>query len=163
MVPEQRKHLCHGLLDQPVEHRRNAEQANASACFRDFLPAHRGRFVRSLAQGTFDLLPVSAQVSAKLRSSHAIHTGRPFIALHPFEGFEHVLAATDCLHEPVFSCRTFSEPDRYEFITGLTFAALRRFAKRHLHLHCFHTVLPLYLSLHFAGLSARPPFGPSFR
>jgi len=155
VFPERRERLRRGLLDQPVERRRNPQQADAAAFLGDFRPAHGHRLMRAVKQVAFDLLPVFQQIPAKLRGLHPVHTGRTLVALHPFQGFEHVLPPTDRLHEPVFPCRTFGGPGRYEFIAGLVGMAVGLPFEVQPHLHCLHTVLPLTLSFALCG-----PFGP---
>ena len=98
--------------------------------------------MRAIKQGAFDLVPMPLQVAAQLRGPHAVHTGRPFVALHPFQGFEHVPPLKDRLHEAGFFCRIFVGTCRYEAIDGTAREDVCvRPSEIHQHLRCLHTAL----------------------
>ena len=49
-IEDRLQHLQDRLLDEPVEHGRNAQLPHPSPALRDLLPLHRGRSVASIEQ-----------------------------------------------------------------------------------------------------------------
>jgi hypothetical protein len=69
------QHLQEELLDEPVERRRNAELALASAGLRDRHPLHRLRLVAPRKEFLADAKPVRFQIGGQLLDRHPIDAG----------------------------------------------------------------------------------------
>jgi hypothetical protein len=151
-----------GLLDQAVEHRGDAKQADSTALLGDLLPAYRQGLMSPLQQGPLGLVPVPTDVATQLRGLPLIDAGRSSVALDPLEGFEHVLPLTDNLHEPVFSTRAFRQSLGDESIMGPIETTCGQPAELHLHLHCIHHVPTPTLPFSLLAVRSHPPSVQAF-
>ena len=81
-VPVRLQHLHDRLLDEAVEHRRDAERPLAARRLGYLHTPHRLRFVGAVKQLSPDPGPVLLQVGNQLVDGHPIEAGRPLVALH---------------------------------------------------------------------------------
>jgi site-specific DNA recombinase len=94
------QHLKQALLDEPVEHRRDAESSRPPAGLGDLLPLHRLRLVAPREQLLTDRFPVRDQIRRQVVHGHPVHAGTALVLLHPPQRRERVGASDHLLHEP---------------------------------------------------------------
>src|ERR1700692_3276705 len=170
-VPIRLQHLHHRLLDEAVEHRRNAERPHAARCLRYLNPPHRLWLVGALKQLSPDREPVLLQVSRQVVDAHTIDASRTLVALQPRQRFLQILTLDDCFHRRSRDRRAFATvspraPGVRDRLPPLALRTLgRRCSGLHPSLRCpssarpdssaawLARVKPLYWPL--------PPFGPS--
>ena len=75
-VPSALQHLHHRLLDESIQHRRNAKLAHPSVRLRDFHPLHRLRLIGPAQQLFPDGWPVLFQVLRQFLDGHPVHARR---------------------------------------------------------------------------------------
>lgn len=75
--------LGEGLLDDSVQHRRDAQRTLAATFLRDHRPPHRRRPIGPVGQSHQHLLPVRAPERGKRRDRHPVDPGGPAIGAHP--------------------------------------------------------------------------------
>ena len=73
--------LQDGLLDQAVQHRRDAKLSHPAGRLGDFHPSHRLRFVGPVQQLFPDSWPMLFQVVGGFADSHPVNSRAPFVAL----------------------------------------------------------------------------------
>jgi hypothetical protein len=100
-VPAWLQHLQHRLLDEAVEHRRDAEGAHAvaPASLGDLDPQHRLRSVDATEQLGPDRGPVVPQVGREFVDGHPVDAGRASVAPDLRQGLAQVVALDNRLHE----------------------------------------------------------------
>ena len=156
MIPDRLQHLCYGLLDEPIEHCRYAEQSDTSLRLVDFLLPYRLREVSSGQEVGFDFRPVPSKVPAQLGGFHAIDAGCAFVLFDPAQGLSHVLPLTDGLHEPDRSSRTFGQSFCYESILFPWKFTFRYLSQVQLRLHYLHKAMTPTCLSHLADPSVPP-------
>ncbi len=100
-VPLPLQNLHHRLLDQSIQHRRDAKLAHPSVRFGDFHPPHRLRFVGSVQQLFPDGWPMLFQIVGDSADSHPVDARTTFIGLHPPQCFFQVFSLTYFLHQSI--------------------------------------------------------------
>jgi hypothetical protein len=106
-IEDRHQHLMHRLLDEPVQHRRDAQLPHPFAAgLGDFHPAHQRRSVTTCQQFFLDARPVLREVGLQLRDRHLVDTRRALVRHHPAVGRHHVLAADDHLHQSLVCLRS---------------------------------------------------------
>src|SRR5208283_3877796 len=88
------------LLDQAIDHRRDAQLALAAAGFGDFHPAHRLRLVAPIEQCGEQRILVPGDPGPQVVDGHPVHSWRPPVRLHPLVGLVQIRRAGDPLHQP---------------------------------------------------------------
>src|ERR1039457_4342934 len=81
-VPAPLQRLHHRLLDESIQHRRNAQLAHPAVRLRDFHPFHRFWSIRSAEELFPDGWPVLFQVSRQLLDGHPVDAWTAFVGLH---------------------------------------------------------------------------------
>ena len=104
-VPLLLQHLHHRLLDEAVEHRGHAEQANAARRLRYLHPPHRLRRVAAREEPGPYLGPVGLQVIAQLVDGHPVDAGRPLVAPDTRQRLLQVAGLDDRLHRRLLPSR----------------------------------------------------------
>src|SRR5215831_9931576 len=106
-VPVRLQHLHHRLLDEAVEHRRDAERPHAARRLRYLHPPHRLRLVGALKQLSPDRGPVLLQVGRQGIDAHSVDSRRALVALHLRQRFPQVLTLDNCFHRRSGDRRAF--------------------------------------------------------
>src|SRR5213083_1642835 len=106
------QHLHHRLLDQSIQHRRDAKLSHPAVRFGDFHPPHRLRCVGSVLQFFPDHWPVLFQIVGELVHGDPVHSRATFITLHLSQCFLQVLSFTYFLHQPIGSSWDFGSTRR---------------------------------------------------
>src|SRR5229473_2178773 len=99
-VPFALQHLQYRLLDEAVEHRRDAEGTYAPGRLRDFDPPHWLRSVGAVEQPGANRRPVLLQVRRQFCDGHAVDPRRPLVALHLCQCLLQIVARDNRLHQP---------------------------------------------------------------
>ncbi|GBE14943.1 hypothetical protein BMS3Abin14_00996 [bacterium BMS3Abin14] len=77
------QNLMQSLLNETIQHRRNAELPHAFAAgLGYFHPPYRLRLITTIQQLAFDARPVLAKITFKGIHGHAIHTRRTLVGSH---------------------------------------------------------------------------------
>jgi hypothetical protein len=97
----------HRLLDQPVEHRRNAERPQAARCLRYLDAPHWLRFVGAVKQLGSDREPVLLQVGRQFTDAHSVDTRRTLVALHLRQRLLQIVTFDHCFHRRSRDRRAF--------------------------------------------------------
>src|SRR5438477_1674818 len=113
-VPLPLQHLHHRLLDESIQHRRDAKLSHPAVRFGDFHPPHRLRFVGSTQQLFSDYWPVLFQVVGELDHRDPVHSRATFITLHLPQCFLQVFSITDVLHQSAASSWAFGFTRRHQ-------------------------------------------------
>jgi predicted GNAT family acetyltransferase len=87
------------LLDEPVDHRGDAQESGASVGFGDLHSSHGLGAVTALDQLCADGGPVRFQVFAQLLDGHAVNAGRALVAPDLDQGLVQVLAVQYLGHQ----------------------------------------------------------------
>ena len=95
------QHLQQALLDEPVQHRREAECPRTPAGLLDLLPLHRLRLIGPREQLLPEPFPVRCQMRRQVVHGHPVHPGTALVLLHPLQRRERVGAFDHPLHQPV--------------------------------------------------------------
>jgi hypothetical protein len=106
-VPIGLQHLHHRLLDEAVDHRRDAERTCAARRLRYLDPPYRPRLVGALKQLGPDRGPVLLQVGGQLVDAHAVNTRRSLVALDLLQRFPQVVTLDNDFHRRPTSRRAF--------------------------------------------------------
>src|SRR5665213_427145 len=106
-VPAGLQHLHYRLLDQAVEHRRNAEQPHAARRLRYLYAPHRLRLVGAVKQLRPDRRPVLFQVVRQVIDTHAVDARRTFVAPYLRQRLLQVLTLENCFHRRPCDRRAF--------------------------------------------------------
>src|SRR5262245_61811877 len=106
-VPRRLQHLHSCLLDEAVEHRRDAEWPHAARCLRYLHPSHRLRLVGALKQLSPDRGPMLLQVGRQIVDTHAVDACRALVALHLRQRFLQVPTLDHCFHRRPCDRRAF--------------------------------------------------------
>ena len=96
------QNLHNRLLDQPIQHGRDAKLSHPTIRLGDFHPPYRLRFVDSVQQLFADFWPVLFQIVAQLTNSHPVGFGTTFIALYLPQCFLQVFSLTYFLHQSIW-------------------------------------------------------------
>ena len=106
-VPIGLQHLHRHLLDEAIEHRRDAERTCAARRLRYLNPPYRLRLVVAFKQLNPDRRPVLFQVGDQLADGHAIHTRRPLVALDLLQRLPQIVTLDNHFHRRPTSRRAF--------------------------------------------------------
>jgi len=106
-VPLRLQHLHHRLLDEAVEHRRDAERPRAARRLRYLNAPHRPRLVDAIKQLGFDRGPVPLQVGRQHIDAHAVDPCRALVALHLRQCLLQILTLNHCFHRRPCGRRAF--------------------------------------------------------
>ncbi len=99
-VEDGRQHLQQGLLNRPVQHRRDTEHPHTLPVrLRDLDPKHRLGTVAAAEQLLPDPRPVLAAVRHQLVHGHPVDARCPAVPHHTLVGCQDVLTAQRFLHE----------------------------------------------------------------
>jgi hypothetical protein len=111
-IEQRLQDLQQGLLDEPVEHRRNAELALASAGLGDRHPSHRLRPVASREQFLAQTRPVHAQIAGQHFDRHPVDAGTSRVLSNTLQCGQKVLAFARPLHQVAASQALVSAASR---------------------------------------------------
>lgn len=111
-VPVRLQRLHHRLLDEAVEHRRDAERPHATRRLRDLHPPHRLRLVGAVDQLSPDRGPMPLQVGRQIVDTHAVDPRRTLVAPHSCQRRLQVLSVKDDLHRRSRDRRAFEAGSR---------------------------------------------------
>src|SRR3974390_2470333 len=111
-VPLPLQNLHHRLLDETIQHRRDAKLSHPAVWFGDFHPPHRFRFVGPIEQLFSDHWPVLFQVVSELVHGNPVHSRTTFITFHLLQCFLQVHSLTYFLHQSIGSSWVFVSPRR---------------------------------------------------
>src|SRR5688572_1686407 len=155
-VPLPLQNLHHRLLDESIQHGRNAKLSHSSSVrLGDFHPPHRLRFVSPVQQLFPDRWPVLFQVVGELADGHPVDSRTTFVGLYPLQCCLQVFSLTYFLHQSVGSSWAFGSihrPGRFSpFPSRLS--GFTRQRKRKVQL-CLDILLLVILESH--GLLASP-------
>jgi hypothetical protein len=100
-VPLLLQNLHHRLLDESIQHRRDAKLSHPAVRLGDFHPPDRFRFVGPTQQLFSDRRPVLLQVVADSADGHAIDARATFINLHLLQSLLQVFSLTYFLHQSI--------------------------------------------------------------
>jgi site-specific DNA recombinase len=81
-VPAPLQRLPHRLLDEPIQHRWNAQLTHSAVRLRDLHPFHRLGSIGSAEELFSDGWPVLFQVSRQLLDSHPVDARTPLVGFH---------------------------------------------------------------------------------
>jgi hypothetical protein len=98
-VPLLLHHLGHSLLDEPVHHGGDAQQALSSVWLGDFHALDRLGLVSAGHQLRADAGPMRFEVATEFVNGHAVNTRRTFVALDPLQGPFEVLFVQNLHHQ----------------------------------------------------------------
>src|SRR5216684_2283248 len=84
-VPVGLQHLHHRLLDEAVEHRRNAERPFAARCLRYLHSPYRLRLVSAVEQLRPDRGPVLLQIGRQVLEGHPVDAWSALVGLHSYQ------------------------------------------------------------------------------
>jgi hypothetical protein len=99
-IKDRLQYLEQGLLDQPVQHRRDAQRSHAPTVrFGDFHLPDGLRNVRSIEQFLTDACPVRLAVAPEFIDAHPVDARRPAVPHYMPVRREQVLASHHTLHE----------------------------------------------------------------
>jgi hypothetical protein len=91
------EHLQHGLLDQPVQHRRHPQRPLPTPGFGDHHPAHRPRLIGARVKRRPHTRPVLLEPWPKLRGRHRVDASGTGVALDTSKRRHEVLAGENPL------------------------------------------------------------------
>src|SRR5215471_1525112 len=111
-VPPPLQYLHHRLLDEAIQHRRDAKLSHPAVRFGDFHPPHRLRFVGPVQQLFSDNWPVLFQVVGELVHGDPIYSRATFITFHLSQCFLQVFSLTYFLHQSITSSWAFGSTCR---------------------------------------------------
>jgi hypothetical protein len=111
-VPLPLQHLHHRLLDESIQHRRDAKLSHPAVRLGDFHPPHWLRFVGSTQQLFSDHWPMLFQIVGELVHGDPVHSRATFITLHLSQCFLQVFSFTCFLHQPIGSSWAFGSTRR---------------------------------------------------
>ena len=109
-IDDRLQHLQQRLLDQPIQHRRDAQLALAPVRLGDHHPSHRLGPVSALQQHLAHFGPVGRQPEAGLLDVEPIHPGRALVGLHALPRPLQVLSCQGRLQQRASRCRRRSRP-----------------------------------------------------
>src|SRR5438477_11823573 len=112
-VPPLLQNLHHRLLDEAIQHRRDAKLSHPAVWLGDFHPPHRLRFVGPVQQLFSDRWPVLSQIVSELVHGDSVHSRTTFITFHLSQCFLQVLSLTYFLHQPIGSSWAFGSIRRH--------------------------------------------------
>ena len=160
-IPVGLQHLHDRLLDQAVEHRRDAERPSAARHLRYLHPPHRLRFVGALKQLRPDREPVLLQVARQVVDTRAVDARRTLVALHSRQCLLQVRTLDNRFHRrPNQGCPAFDLGSRRARF-GLSGGGAQGFTLRPGAQVQLDLILLPHGSREIAALLAVPPFGPS--
>ena len=106
-VPVRLQHLHRRLLDEAVEHRRDAERTHAARRLRYLDAPYRLRFVGAVKQLGSDREPVLFQVGRQFANGHPVDACRTFVTRHLRQRFLQILTLENCFHRRSCGRRAF--------------------------------------------------------
>src|SRR3954452_13829625 len=112
-VPVSLQNLHHRLLDQTIQHRRDAKLSHPTVRFRDFHPPYRLRLLGSVQQLFTDDQPVLFQVVVQLTDSHPVDSGTTLVGLDLPQCFLQIVSLTYFLHPSIRTSWAFGVMDRH--------------------------------------------------
>jgi hypothetical protein len=95
------QHLKQALLDEPVEHGRDAQLTHPASGLGDLLPFHRLRLIGAHEQLRSDRLPVRDQVDGQVVYGHPVDAGTAPVLPHALQRRDRVGAFDHGLHQAV--------------------------------------------------------------
>src|ERR1700730_5849779 len=113
-VPPLLQYLHHRLLDESIQHRRDAKLSHPAVRFGDFHPPYRFRFVGPTQQLFSNRWPVLFIVVGELVHGDPVHSRATFITLHLSQCFLQVFSLTDLLHQSIASSWAFGSTRRHQ-------------------------------------------------
>ena len=156
-VQSRLQHLQYRLLDQPVEHARNAELAHSAVALGNLPPQYRLGLVGSAKQLLAGFLPMLHQVLRQFFHRHSIDSGTAPVLSHPRQRRPDVAARDHLFQQVVASRAPLSVGRRRRFATALD---LRGFTSSFQPQPQLRGLLALgVFRTHSGSLSL--PFGPS--
>ena len=153
--------LQEGLLDEPIEHGRDAELSLAAAALGDHVPSHRLRLVGAREQLLADLLPVRDQVRRQVIHGHPVDAWAALVLTNSLQRGLQVLPFERELEQRLlWAARSWAlvpRRRRRRFRASLLGRGFTPALKRKLQLlgHLRHGVFET------SGVSPFPTFGPS--
>src|ERR1700676_2829012 len=154
-VPVPLQNLHHCLLDEPIQHRRDAKLSHPSVRLGDFHPPYRFGLVGSTQQLFPDGWPVLFQVGAELIDSQSVYARASFVALHPPQCFLQVFPLTYFLHQAIRSSWAVGSTrrhGRFSLFSSSTSGFTRQLRRK----GQLHLDIPLLVVLETHGLLAAP-------
>src|SRR5215813_6000286 len=164
-VPPPLQNLQHRLLDESIQHTRNAELSHPSSVrLGDFHPPHRLRLVSPVQQSFPDGWPVLLQVVLQSDDGHPVDAWTALIGPHLPQCCLQVFSLTYFLHQSIRAGCVFV-PIRHPGRFSLFPSCLSGFTRQHRREVQFHPdiLLPVVLETHGLLTSPsrsglRPPF-----
>src|SRR4029453_3438531 len=111
-VPPSLQNLHYRLLDESIQHGRNAELAHSSVRLRYFHPADRLRLVGPAQQLFSNGWPVLSQVVGELTNGHPVDASATFVSLHLPQCLLQILWLTYFFHQSIGSSWAFGSTCR---------------------------------------------------
>src|SRR6267143_5194351 len=106
-VPSALQNLHHRLLDQAIQHRRDAKLSHPAVRLRDFHPSHRLWLVSPLQQLFPYREPVLLQVAREVGDFHAVDSRTSFVCFHSLVSLPAVFPLADFFHQLLVTSWTF--------------------------------------------------------
>jgi hypothetical protein len=106
-IPLALQYLHHRLLDESIQHRRDAKLSHPSVRLRDFHPFHRLRLIGPVQQLFPDGWPMLFQVIWQLLDGHSIHASASLVGLDSLQCLLAVFPPADFLHQLFGDGRAF--------------------------------------------------------
>src|SRR5258708_36808426 len=106
-VPSALQNLHHRLLDQSIQHRRDAKLSHPAVRLRDFHPSHRLWFVGPAYQLFPYHEPVLLQVVRELSDFHAVDSRTSFVLFDSLVSLPPVFPLADFFHQLLVTAWTF--------------------------------------------------------
>jgi hypothetical protein len=154
-VPSPLQNLHHRLLDESIQHRRDAKLSHPSVRLGDFHPPHRFRFIGPVQKLFPDGWPVLFQVILDADDSHSIDAWTTLIGLHLPQCCLQVFSLTYFLHYSIGVGWVFGpthRPGRFSLFPS-RLSGFTRQRRREVQLH-LDILLLVVLETH--GLLAAP-------
>src|SRR5215469_2486275 len=163
-VPPPLQNLHHRLLDESIQHRRDAKLSHPSVRLGDFHPPYRFRLIGPVQQLFPDGWPVLFQVVRDSADGHPINAWTTLIGLHLSQCFLQVVSLTYFLHQSIRAGWVFGSirhPGRFSLFPSRP-SGFTRQRRRKVQ---FELDMLLLVVLEAHGLLAAPSrsgLGPSF-
>jgi len=158
-IEDRLQHLQDGLLDEPVEHGRDAQLPHSAPALRDLLPTHRRRPVASPEQFAPDSLPVLPQVRQQVIHTHPVDARTALVLPHALQRHLQVAALDHPLHQlhrAAASRALVSLRPRHGFTAPPYVRGFTPILRQQLHLHGLLVHGHSETQRRFALLSVRP-------
>jgi len=153
--------LHHRLLDEAVEHRRDAKRPSAARRLRYLHPPHRLRFVGAFKQLFPDRGPVFLQVMRQVIDTHAVNARCTLVAPYSRQCLPQILTLDNRFHRRSNHDRPAFDIGSRRARFGLLGGGAQGFTLRPGAQVQLDLILLPHGSREIAVLLAIPPFGPS--